>query len=139
MTEIGRVTLVTVLDANLVQRKVRLAGIDAPELRQAFGARSKQHLATLAFRQQIEVEWHKRDRYGRFVETLRVAGVDVNLLRVEAGLAWHYVQYQREQSEADRRWYATAERAAREGRIGLWADAEPMAPWEYRRLHATSP
>lgn len=130
---------VTVLDANRVQHKVRLAGIDAPESHQPFGTRSKQHLARLTYRQPVEVEWHKLDRYGRLVGKLRVAGVDMNRVQVEAGLAWHYVAYQREQSEADRRAYAAAEQAAREARLGLWADARPQAPWDYRRLHAAPP
>ena len=58
---------VTVLDADKVQHKIRLAGIDAPEKAQAFGNRSKQNLSDLVFGKDVRVDWDKRDRYGRIV------------------------------------------------------------------------
>jgi len=130
---------VTVLDGNRVQHKVRLAGIDAPESRQAFGARSRQHLSMLVFGRDVQVEWQKIDRYGRIVGKVVVDGVDANRRQVEAGLAWHYLQYQREQSPADRLAYASAERQAREARLGLWTDPAPVAPWDFRRPPGASP
>jgi len=129
---------ITVLDVDHTQHKIRLAGIDAPESRQAFGSRSRQHLAVLVFRRQVEVAWHKVDRYGRLVGKVRVDGADVSLKQLEAGLAWHYLQYAREQTETDRLVYAGAERAAREERRGLWAEAHPVAPWEFRRVRVSS-
>ncbi len=130
---------VTVLDGDRVQHKVRLAGIDAPESHQAYGGRSKQHLSSLVFSQDVQVEWHKLDRYGRLVGKILVGGVDANLRQVEAGLAWHYQQYHREQSPADREAYASAERRARDARFGLWADAAPVPPWDFRRSPGVSP
>lgn len=130
---------VTVLDGDRVQHKVRLAGIDAPESHQAYGARSKQHLSSLVFSQDVQVEWRKLDRYGRIIGKVLVGGVDANLRQVEAGLAWHYLQYQREQSPADQDAYASAERRARDARFGLWADAAPVPPWDFRRSPAVSP
>ena len=56
---------VTVLDAQKVQHKIRLAGIDAPEKAQPFGNRSKVSLSDLAFDKMVTVESDKRDRYGR--------------------------------------------------------------------------
>ncbi len=56
---------ITVLDADKVQHKIRLAGIDAPEKKQAFGNRSKESLSDLAFDKTVNVETSKRDRYGR--------------------------------------------------------------------------
>lgn len=58
---------ITVLDADKIQYKVRLAGIDAPEKSQAFGERSKQHLGNLVFGKVVYVEWNKTDKYGRTV------------------------------------------------------------------------
>ncbi len=68
-TLVGRVVsihdgdTVTVLDASREQHKIRLAGIDAPELKQAFGTRSKQNLSALVYNRQVTVEWNKHDRY----------------------------------------------------------------------------
>jgi endonuclease YncB( thermonuclease family) len=124
---------ITVLDANLTQHKIRLAGIDAPELRQAFGSRSKQNLSNLVYNRQVTVIWQKYDRYGRTVGVVLVDGHDVNLEQVLAGMAWWYRQYARDQSPAERRLYETAENDARTAKRGLWADVNPVPPWRWRR------
>ncbi len=124
---------ITVLDADKVQHKIRLAGIDAPEKKQAFGNRSKESLSALAFDKTVNVETDKRDKYGRQVGKVLVNGQDVNLVQVERGMAWFYRQYQREQSPNDRRLYEAAEDAARADKRGLWRDVDPMPPWEFRQ------
>ena len=124
---------VTLLDANLRQHKIRLSGIDAPEKRQPFGNRSRLHLGTLVFGRQVTADCPKTDRYKRAVCRLEVDGIDANLAQVEAGMAWHYKAYTREQSPADRWRYAKAEDRAREARHGLWADRAPVAPWDFRK------
>ncbi len=123
---------ITVLDADKVQHKIRLAGIDAPEKKQAFGNRSKESLSDLVFDKTVNVETDKRDRYRREIGKVLVNGRDVNLVQVERGMAWFYRQYQREQSPNDRRLYEAAEDAARADKRGLWRDADPMPPWEFR-------
>jgi len=124
---------ITVLDADKVQHKIRLSGIDAPEKKQAFGNRSKESLSALAFDKTVNVETSKRDRHGRQIGKVLVNGQDVNLMQVERGMAWFYRQYQREQSPNDQRLYAKAEDAARADKRGLWRDADPLPPWEFRR------
>ena len=124
---------ITVLDADKVQHKIRLAGIDAPEKKQAFGQRSKQSLSDLAFGKDVAVETTKRDKYRREIGKVLVNGQDVNLVQVERGMAWFYRQYQREQSPNDRRLYEAAEDAAKANKRGLWRDADPVPPWEFRR------
>ena len=57
---------------------------------------------------------------------------DSNLAQVKRGLAWHYKQYQREQSPPDQQSYAAAEIEARAAKLGLWRDADPVPPWEFR-------
>jgi len=124
---------VTVIDASNTQHKIRLAGIDAPERNQSFGQRSKQSLSDLVFNKQVTVETDKRDKYGRDVgKILLPTGQDVNLEQVTRGFAWHYKQYEKEQTPNDRKLYDFAEREARTARRGLWADADPMPPWEFR-------
>lgn len=124
---------ITVLDDTRIQHKIRLTGIDAPERRQAFGNVSKESLAEQVAGQSVAVEWVKVDRYGRKVGKVLLAGLDCNLEQVKRGLAWHYKQYQREQSPADRQIYAEAEVEARSAKLGLWQDAEQVPPWEFRR------
>lgn len=124
---------VTVLDGNLIQHRVRLAGIDAPEKRQPYFTRSKTALAQLVMGKQVLVEWRKRDRYRRLVGVVRAGDVDAGLQQVQAGLAWHYKAYEREQPLKERRLYADAETQARTAHKGLWADNSPQPPWHFRR------
>jgi len=125
------------LDAQKKQWKVRLLGIDAPEKKMPFGQRSKQHLADLVYRKSVIVEYSKRDRYGRTLGKILVGGVDANLSQIRAGLAWHYKQYQRDQSFEDRQLYSEAEDTARSSQRGLWADANPTPPWDWRKQQRT--
>lgn len=124
---------VTVLDANKVQHKIRLSGIDAPEKNQAFGQRSKDSLSDLVFNKQVRVETAKTDRFGRAVGKVVVNGADANLAQVTRGMAWHYKTYEREQSVNDRKLYDFAESEARAARRGLWRDAAPIPPWAFRK------
>jgi endonuclease YncB( thermonuclease family) len=135
----GRVVAVTdgdtvkVLDASNTLWKIRLMGIDAPEKKQAFGTQSKSNLSDLIFGKTVTIEYFKQDRYGRTIGKILVDGVDANLQQVKAGLAWHYKKYAKEQSMQDRATYARAEDQARAERRGLWRDAEPAPPWEWRK------
>lgn len=124
---------VTVLDASNTQFKIRLMGIDAPEKKQAFGSKSKEALSRLVFNKLVTVEYYKKDRYGRTIGKIIVGDIDANLEQVKAGFAWHYKKYQKEQTLEDRSLYAQAEDQAMAERRGLWRDAEPVPPWDWRR------
>ena len=124
---------ITVLDGERKQHKVRLAGIDAPERHQGFGERSKQHLSNLAFKKQATLDCYKTDQYKRKVCRVWVEGKDVALAQVQAGLAWHYKRFEKEQTASERASYARAEDDARASRIGLWKSDRPVPPWEFRR------
>lgn len=124
---------ITVLDEAKVQHKIRFAGIDAPEAKQSYGNASKESLSRLVFNKRVEARCHKRDRYGREVCAVFVGSRDVGLEQVHAGMAWWFREYAHEQTVADRGAYGGAEDAARAARRGLWKDAKPVAPWEWRR------
>jgi endonuclease YncB( thermonuclease family) len=124
---------ITLLDATKHQHKIRLAGIDAPELSQAFGRVSRQHLADQVAGRTVAIEWTKRDKYQRLVGKLLLNGRDINITQIEAGLAWHYKEYAMEQSPEDRQRYARAEEKSRATRLGLWQDGQPVPPWMYRK------
>src|SRR5207237_8701394 len=119
--------------ADNMQHRIRLSGIDAPELHQAFGSSSKQSLSDWVFGKDVTVEYYKTDQYGRLVGKIIINGQDINLEQVKAGMAWHYKEYEREQSSEDRDLYARAEEEARSARRGLWIDANPIEPGEFRR------
>lgn len=116
----------TLLQANQVQRRIRLAQIDAPEKTQAYGDRSKQSLSTLVFGQTVRVETDTQDRYGRTVGTVFLQGLDINLEQVKRGMAWVYRRYAHDPL------YLEAEETARTERAGLWQDPAPKPPWDYR-------
>ena len=79
---------IVVLDADKVQHKIRLQGIDAPERSQAFGTKSKENLSDLVAGKSVVVDYSKYDRYQRILGKVLMNGEDVNLEQVEAGMAW---------------------------------------------------
>lgn len=124
---------VTLLTAENVRYKIRLAGIDAPEKKQDYGMASKAALSDCAYDKLAVIDGNKKDRYGRLVGKVIVGGSDCNLRQIQLGLAWHYKKYQNEQDVEDRSRYAQEEYVAQSGKKGLWASKESMPPWEFRR------
>lgn len=124
---------VTLLVGGQTQHRIRLLGIDAPESSQAFGQASKNQLSQWVFAQEIDADCPKTDRFNRRLCRLLLNGTDINLALVEAGYAWHYKQFQSDQTPKDRVLYAAAEDAARQQRVGLWVDPNPVPPWDFRR------
>ncbi len=124
---------ITVLISGKQQSVVRLAGIDAPEHEQAFGSASEQHLAALISGKNVNLDCGGEESYGRLVcKVLLPNGEDVDLDQVKAGLAWHYKQFQSQQTAADRAAYSAAEDSAREYHVGLWTDPHPIQPQDFR-------
>lgn len=124
----------TLLDGANTQHKIRLTGIDSPEKKQPFGQHCKQSLSDLAYGRTVAVEANKRDRYGRVLGKVLVDGQDANLEQVRRGCGWHYKKYMNEQPLDDRLAYNAAEDSARAARVGLWADRDPVAPWDWRKV-----
>jgi len=107
--------------------RVRLAEIDAPERGQAFGQRAKQALIARVFGKTVRVETTGHDRYGRTLGTIYLGTENINHWLVQEGWAWRYDRYSR--SEELLRLHGEARREQR----GLWADKEPVRPWEWRK------
>ncbi|MFM8893505.1 MAG: thermonuclease family protein, partial [Planctomycetia bacterium] len=116
----------TCLDESNQQQKVRLAEIDAPEIGQDYGKVSREVLAEMVFGKTVDVTEEGKDRYGRWIGHLSLGGVDVNRQMIASGNAWHYVDYSRDTS------LAALEAQARSQRLGLWAQPNPVAPWDFR-------
>jgi endonuclease YncB( thermonuclease family) len=108
--------------------RVRLSEIDAPEKGQAFGWRSRQHLAALCFRQAAELRPVAVDRHRRTVARVQCKGTDAGEAQVRAGLAWVFVGFAHKHSALH-----AIQADAQRHRRGLWADRQPVAPWAYRR------
>ena len=136
----GRVIRITdgdtlvVIDSNNVQHKIRLMGIDAPEKKQSYGKRSKDNLSSLVTGKYVVVEYDERDRGKLIIGKVNLNGKDINLEHIVSGMAWHYKEYQGEQSRADQLLYSEAEVDARSAKRGLWREPNPLPPWDYRKL-----
>lgn len=112
-------------------RKLRIDGIDAPEICQAGGPASRAALSALALRRKVQVELRREDDYGRGLARIRLGGVDLGGEMVRAGQAWSY------------RWrhnpgpYAAEEASARAARRGLFADSQAELPRAFRKRHGS--
>jgi endonuclease YncB( thermonuclease family) len=118
-------TLTLLVDSK--QHRIRLSDIDAPERKQPFGTKAKQALSDLAFGKRARVVQVTVDRYGRIVGRVYVAKIDVNQQLVARGYAWVYRKY------SDDAELLRLEAEARDKRLGLWADPNPIPPWEWRK------
>ena len=119
-------TLTVLIDHRPV--RVRLTDIDAPELGQPFGTRSRQSLLELCFGKSAALEVRNRDRYGRTLAQVTCAGTDANAEQVRRGYAWVYTRYAR----ADSPLY-NLQSEARAAHRSLWSDPAPIPPWHWRR------
>lgn len=112
---------------------VRIHAIDAPELAQAFGRESREALRALIANQTVEIKQQKIDQYHRIVGSVFLDGKDIGLEMLNGGNVWYYRQFQKELTAEDQQAYASAEATALHLDLGLWRDAHPIPPWEYRR------
>ena len=118
---------VTILASDKTQHKIRLNDIDAPEKKQAFGNKAKDNLSKYIAGKTVTVEYQKKDKYKRVLGTIYYNNTDINLQQVKDGYAWVYKKYSNNQT------YYKAEKVARDKRVGLWIDKNPLEPWEFRK------
>jgi micrococcal nuclease len=108
--------------------KIRLAHIDAPEMKQRHGPESKLSLEELTRDETVDATCTKKDLYGRFLCTLFVGPKNINSALVEQGAAWVYLAYAPKRTPL-----IDVQADAKSSHRGLWADAEATPPWDYRR------
>ena len=111
--------------------EIRLYGIDTPEYRQAYSNKAKQLTKRLAYGQRVIVEEKDVDRYGRIVALVTSRGRLVNRELVREGLAWYYPKYCRDQPLCGE--LRQLEEKAKKQRRGIWQDANPVSPGEWKR------
>lgn len=122
-------TITVLLDGN-IQKKIRLAEVDCPESGQAFGKNAKQFTSGEVFGKEITFIQTDVDRYGRIIARVYY-GEDRKYLSEEiimAGWGWWYYFYSQDEVLGE------MEQQARHEKKGLWADPNPITPWEYRIL-----
>lgn len=129
----GDTILLATRDASRL--KTRLYGIDAPETAkpdkpgQPFGEAAKRALRSKIMGKKVSAEVVDVDQYQRSVAIIRYAGRDINREMVAEGMAWAYRQFLHGPYASE---YLDAEGRARSQRAGLWRDANPRPPWEFR-------
>jgi len=127
--------VVRVVDGDTIvvgTNRVRLAAIDTPERRQAYGQAAKDALAEKAEGVEVVVRCSSRDRYGRIVGTVYADGRNLNRELVAEGHAWCHPTYCTDTS------LLQLQESAALRRLGLWASASPVAPWEFRERKTSS-
>ncbi len=119
-----------VVDGSNRQREIRLLGIDAPWVTQAFGQNARTALSALAANQVLNAECRKLG--AQDVCRVRIGGKDVALELVRAGMAWWNPQHVSLQTDLERADYQQAEFNAKIRRFGLWNAKNPVPPWQWR-------
>ena len=108
--------------------KIRINGIDAPELKQPFGQASKQAMSSLVFGKKVTIKPDKKELYGRTIARVEVDGRDVSVQMVETGMAHWYQQYAKRDTELQ-----SAQTKAKSAKLGVWSVPNAIAPWEFRK------
>ncbi len=116
----------TLLVGGKTEVKVRLEGIDAPELKQDFGTASKKALSDMVYGKNVRLAETGKDRYGRTLGNVYAGDAWVNLEIVERGMAWFFEKYSDDEN------LRHAEARARKSKSGLWKEASPTPPWKWR-------
>jgi micrococcal nuclease len=119
-------TLVVQLSSGPI--RVRLYGIDAPEHNQPGGREATAALSSLLAGQRVELEPVSQDRYGRMVAHVFRGSLDVNAEMVRLGDVWVYRHYLHRENRS----WCTLESDARKAHRGLWAQRDPVPPWDFR-------
>lgn len=111
---------------NKKQLKVRLDGIDCPEIDQEYGDSAKLATVVLCFKKNVRIEKVGVDTYGRTLAFVYVGDICLNKELIRLGLAWQYKQYNNDTE------LAQLEADARKNKLGLWKQSNPEAPWDFR-------
>ncbi|EPE9017981.1 thermonuclease family protein [Campylobacter upsaliensis] len=110
---------------HIAKLKIRLYGIDAPELKQAYGKEAKEYLSALVLKQEVSLIIENKDKYDRFVGTLFLKGQDINKEMVKNGYAHAYESFSKK--------YLAEQADAKMFKLGLWQDEKAVKPSEFRK------
>ena len=133
---------IDVLDGNNQKLRIRLLAIDTPELKQHFGYESFFYLNKILNGKFVTIisspdknKPYTLGYYKRIIGKVVLNGKDINLEMIKKGMAWHFKKYKKNQPRGERHSYNIAENEAREKKIGLWFEENPLPPWKWRKLN----
>ena len=109
---------------------VRLARVDCPEKKQAFGSVAKKVTSDKIYGEVVSLQSVKKDRYGRMIGDVYYGDkltAHLNRELVEEGICWWYEKYDPKNIA-----FKKLEASARDSKKGLWIDKDPTPPWEFR-------
>ena len=107
---------------------IRLAEIDAPEVRQPFSRQSRDFVEEIALKKRVQIVVKTFDLYNRVVgEVFLKDGKSLNREIIKWGLAWHY-----KVNPMPDKTLSTLEYQAWSKKLGLWLDKNPVPPWKFR-------
>lgn len=113
---------------NEVPIVIRLEHIDCPERKQPYGKKAKQFTSDFAFGKTVHVlSTGKKDRWGRLIAVIEFDNKNLNKELIKNGLAMHFKKYSKDTA------YDSLEIQAKKGKIGMWSQANLIAPWVYRK------
>jgi len=113
---------------------IRLHGVDTPESAQPYGTAATRKARRYIGGKNVRVSVEEIGRYGRAVARIEVQGGDLGAMLIRGGYGWHYRQYAPNATE-----YARLQRQARRAGRGLWSQANPVPPWEWRDRSSGQP
>ncbi len=117
----------TLVDDNDKFHEIRLAHVDCPEKKQAYGRKAQLFTFNFTFGKTVTAYVESKDRYHRKICQVIAGGNNLNEAIMRNGYAWHFKKY------SDSTLFNGLELLARDEKIGLWAEVNAKAPWEFRR------
>ncbi len=141
--EVNSGDVITIFNLNRPVR-VKILGVDAPEMNQAFGDVAKQHLSDLVFDKPVLVNYSGISADSSLTGRVLLNDADIGAQMIRDGAAWFDVNNGDRLDATNRDIYQQSELAAKSERRGLWQEANPVAPWEFvkaesLRLHPVAP
>ncbi|RCV36886.1 hypothetical protein SETIT_8G017300v2 [Setaria italica] len=121
--------VITISGEEILAKKyrIRMRGVDAPELKMTNGKESKNALVKLIGGKRVIIYVYGQDQFGRHVGDIYCDDVFIQEQMLKSGHVWHFKIYDKRPE------FAQWEREARAARRGLWASENPEKPWDWRR------
>jgi micrococcal nuclease len=120
---------VVLLDADNNQITLRLAEVDCPESKQPFGKKAKEFTSNEVGSKMVNYKIIDTDRYGRYIAKIYYDNKYLSEEIIKYGYGWHYKKYSKSKKLSD------LEMNARNKKIGLWSDKNPIEPYLFRKMN----